>query len=348
LARGFVHEGFRPVAAVEWDVDAAETYATNIDAQIDAVDIASVPKWPSASVVAGGPPCQGFSQLGSRDPDDPRNRLWREYVRVLDESGADVFLMENVPQLLHSRQFDLFRRTVVHRGFTLISAVLNAADYGVPQSRRRAIVIGSRFGEPFFPERTNGPLSLSGAPYQTVRDAWSAIPALDEEPTGVNWHTSRPKVRAQSVLRYTAVPKDGGNRFQMQANLEAAGHRDLVPPCWLKKPTGTTDVFGRLWWDRPSVTIRTEFFKPEKGRYLHPSADRAITIREAARLQSFPDSFVFPEGQSMGSVARQIGNAVPPRLATALARAIREHLWEHGRAEMPNPVASGRQLQLIS
>src|SRR5207244_5287069 len=134
---------------------------------------------------------------------------------------------------------------------------------------------------------------------------------------------------------YRAVPKDGGNRFQMQANLEAGGNGSLVPACWRNKPTGTTDVFGRLWWDRPALTIRTEFFKPEKGRYIHPSADRAITVREAARLQSFPDTFIFPPGQSMVSVAKQVGNAVPPKLAQALARAIHEHLWEHGRSAQP-------------
>jgi DNA (cytosine-5)-methyltransferase 1 len=347
LALGFLQQGFRPVAAVEWDGDAAETYATNIHSQIEALNITSVPHWPMASIVLGGPPCQGFSPLGARNPDDPRNRLWREYVRVLDDSSADIFVMENVPQLLASTQFDLFRRAVVGRGFKIVSAVLNAADYGVPQTRRRAIVIGSRFGEPFFPEKTHGPLSPSGAPYQTVRNAWTASPQLAQEPTGVNWHDSRPKVRADSVLRYIAVPKDGGNRFQMQANLEAAGRRDLVPKCWLRKRTGTTDVFGRLWWDRPSVTVRTEFFKPEKGRYLHPAANRAITVREAARLQTFPDSFVFPEGQSMGSVARQIGNAVPPLLASALAMAIHEHLAEHGRLEVRNSAVSRRQLQLI-
>jgi DNA (cytosine-5)-methyltransferase 1 len=105
----------------------------------------------------------------------------------------------------------------------------------------------------------------------------------------------------------------------MQAALEAAGKAHLVPSCWRKKQRGTTDVFGRLWWDRPSVTIRTEFFKPEKGRYLHPVANRPITVREAARLQSFPDDFVFPADQSMMSVAKQIGNAVPPGLAYCIA-----------------------------
>src|SRR3954468_17625580 len=92
-----------------------------------------------------------------------------------------------------------------------------------------------------------------------------------------------------------------------------------APRCWLNKPTGSTDVFGRLVWERPSVTIRTEFYKPEKGRYLHPEADRPITVREAARLMTFPDSFVLPEGQSMTSVGRQLGNAVPPLLARQIA-----------------------------
>ena len=94
-----------------------------------------------------------------------------------------------------------------------------------------------------------------------------------------------------SIRRYKAVPRDGGDRFQMQRNLDRAGLAELVPPCWRNKPTGTTDVFGRLWWDRPAFTIRTEFYKPEKGRYLHPSAHRPITVREAARCMSFDDDF---------------------------------------------------------
>jgi DNA (cytosine-5)-methyltransferase 1 len=97
---------------------------------------------------------------------------------------------------------------------------------------------------------------------------------------------------------------------------------DITPACWANKPTGTTDVMGRLWWDRPSATIRTEFFKPEKGRYLHPTANRVISHREASRLQSFPDSFVF-EGKKI-DIARQIGNAVPPLLGTALAKYVFE------------------------
>jgi DNA (cytosine-5)-methyltransferase 1 len=112
----------------------------------------------------------------------------------------------------------------------------------------------------------------------------------------------------------------------MQEDLEAKGLGHLVPACWRNKRSGTTDVFGRMWWDRPAPTIRTEFFKPEKGRYLHPVEHRPITVREAARLQSFPDDFIFPEDQAMTSVARQIGNAVPPLLAKAIATAVRDHM----------------------
>jgi len=122
---------------------------------------------------------------------------------------------------------------------------------------------------------------------------------------------------AKSLARYRAIPEEGMNRFDLQARAP-----ELTPGCWIRKRTGGTDLFGRLWWDRPAFTIRTEFFKPEKGRYLHPEQHRPITHREAARLQSFPDDFLF-----LGTkieIARQIGNAVPPLLASAVARSVRD------------------------
>ena len=123
---------------------------------------------------------------------------------------------------------------------------------------------------------------------------------------------------ALSAKRYRLVPP-GGNRFDLQRKA-----KHLTPKCWIKKTSGGTDLFGRLWWDRPSVTIRTEFFKPEQGRYLHPSKHRPITHREAARLMGFPDEFVF-QGTKV-EIARQIGNAVPPPLAKAIAATIRQLL----------------------
>ena len=342
LARGFVDSGgFRPVGACEIDIDASETYRRNIDGTIfeEPVEAVASARWPHADVVIGGPPCQGFSQLGRRDPLDPRNTLWTHYARVLRACGANVFVMENVPQLLASDQFALFKETVANRGFKVKADVLNAADYGVAQTRRRAIVIGSRFGEPSFPTKTHGPDGSTGMPYVDVRAALEGLPPV---PTGEQWHKPRTGVRPTSIVRYKAVPHSGGNRFQMQERLEGLALGHLVPDCWRNKRSGTTDVFGRMWWDRPAPTIRTEFYKPEKGRYLHPEEDRPITVREAARLQSFPDAFVFPDHQSMVSVARQIGNAVPPRLASALAAAV----FQHVRSEMASEEMAAAATQL--
>ena len=125
----------------------------------------------------------------------------------------------------------------------------------------------------------------------------------------------------RQVVDHSAGSDSGGNRFDLLAN-----RPDITPDCWVRKTSGGTDLFGRLWWDRPSVTIRTEFYKPEKGRYLHPEADRPISHREAARLMGFPDEFQF-YGTKV-EVARQIGNAVPPNLAGALGKMVREILSE--------------------
>jgi DNA (cytosine-5)-methyltransferase 1 len=348
LSLGFAIEGYEPILAVEWDADAVETYRRNVDSRIHADDVKTVPTWPKATVLLGGPPCQGFSALGARNPYDRRNALWRRYLEAVEETGVDIFVMENVPQLLSSGQFASFRREARKLDFELKSEVLCAADFGVPQMRNRAIVVGSRLGVPVMPTPTHGPQGSGRLPYVTVRKAFSEPTKLSEPPNGRNWHVGRSGVKDFSITRYKAVPPNGGNRFAMQAALEAQGLTSLVPPCWQAKQTGTGDVFGRLWWDRPALTIRTEFFKPEKGRYLHPMAHRAITVREAARLQSFPDWFEFSEDQTMASVARQIGNAVPPVLARGIAKAVTEHLADHRRIpSRPGVVNEVRQLELV-
>jgi DNA (cytosine-5)-methyltransferase 1 len=229
--------------------------------------------------------------------------------------------MENVPQLLKSAEYEEFAKRAKKLGYKVESDVLNAADFGVPQRRRRAIVIGVKDGPAPWPCATHAnpaSLPLGLKPWRTFREAVEGLPLT---PDGVAWHVRR-NPRPESIRRYKAVPRDGGDRFQMQYNLDRAGLGQLVPPCWRNKPSGTTDVFGRLWWDRPALTIRTEFYKPEKGRYLHPSAHRPITNREAARCMSFPDDFLLPEDQSMPSIARQVGNAVPPLLARRVAEAL--------------------------
>jgi DNA (cytosine-5)-methyltransferase 1 len=318
---GFAQTGrFEPVFAVEIDPAAAEVYRANFGDHMHEGDIAEVREFPAAEVIIGGPPCQGFSPLG-RDRDHGSraqlNSLWRHFVRALRDVRPAVFVMENVPELLRSAEYARFHEEVDALGYTVRDAVLNAADFGVPQLRRRAIVSGALTNEPPWPAE-------SDAPYTTVRQALRGLPL---DPDGYSWHRSRPNIRPSSIERYRAVP-EGGNRFDLARN-----RPDLLPRCWAEKPTGTTDVFGRLWWSRPAFTIRTEFYKPEKGRYLHPQADRPITVREAACLQSFPrrqarppHGFILPEHLPMTAVAKGIGNAVPPVLARAIGEAVADHL----------------------
>jgi DNA (cytosine-5)-methyltransferase 1 len=137
------------------------------------------------------------------------------------------------------------------------------------------------------------------------------------------------------MARYRAIPEEGMNRIDLQKNAP-----EITPDCWIKKKSGGTDLFGRLWWDRPAFTIRTEFFKPEKGRYLHPEQHRPITHREAARFQTFPDDFVFTGSKI--EIARQIGNAVPPRMAAAIAQAT-YRMWNHARLDHSNGSLSGTE-----
>jgi DNA (cytosine-5)-methyltransferase 1 len=318
---------FEPVFAVEYDKHAAETYRLNFDDHLDDRPIQEIPSddFPEADVLIGGPPCQGFSALNRNRDGDMRRELWREYVRALEATQVSFFVMENVPQLLDSPEYAAFRE-YARKDWQVVDAVLNAADYGVPQTRRRAIVIGSRVGEPALPRPSHAAprydltLDFDGGkllPWVTVRDAIGHLPI---EPDGLKWHRSR-NATLESRIRYRHVPIEG-DRFKMQAALDAADLGHLVPRCWREKPRGTTDVFGRMWWDKPAPTLRTEFYKPEKGRYLHPVADRPITIREGALLMGFPETFEFPEHQALTHVGRQIGNAVPPLLAKAIGQAV--------------------------
>lgn len=336
LTLGFTQAGFEPILAVEWDTDAAKTYEHNFGRHIAWNDEATpakledVPTFPKADVIIGGPPCQGFSPLNMLGVGLDRRSLWREYLKALKQAEPSVFLMENVPELLKSGEYLAFKTAAEGLGYTVEGQILNAADYGVPQTRKRAIVIGTLDGTPVWPERTHSADGEERPRWRSFRDAVAGLPL---SPTGENWHNPR-NPKPVSLERYQTIPGEGEGRFDL-----AARRPDITPDCWLRKKTGSTDVFGRLWWGRPAFTIRTEFYKPEKGRYLHPSEHRPITVREAARCQGFPDDFVFPTGQSMTSVAKQIGNAVPPPLARALAQTIAETLASQQTAPAPLALA---------
>lgn len=333
---------FKPVWANDFNKYCVETYNTNFGNHClagDIVDILSdkTVTIPKADVVIGGPPCQGFSLLNRNRDDDPRRQLWRPYLEVVERSDAKVFVIENVPQLLGTFEHGEIVGIAEKLGFRVVSGKICAADYGVPQTRIRAIIIGSRVGDPSFlfpPRRThynpngNGhyqsKLDFSGgtdfllppAKWQTVRDAVADLPPptgtdIRDVPPPLDLHFGRTPT-PMSMKRYRAIPKEGMNRFDLQKQAP-----ELTPQCWIRKKSGGTDLFGRLWWNRPAFTMRTEFYKPEKGRYLHPEQHRPITHREAARFQSFPDSFVF-KGTKI-EIAKQIGNAVPPLMAARIA-----------------------------
>lgn len=332
LSLGFelAGHGFKPVFAVEVDDAAARTFKLNFDCDVHAGGIEQVERFPAGDVIIGGPPCQGFSPLG-RDRDDTSraelNELWQQYLRAVHQIKPQAFVIENVPEFQRSAQFakllDLMETDPELRHYGYGYGVLNASDYGVPQRRRRGIFIAVRGVSevPWPPPPTHGPESIDRKPYASLRDTISDLAPFPErtdiefDDKGRQYLHFRRNPTEKSLARYRAIP-EGGNRFDLARN-----RPDLLPNCWKNKATGTTDVMGRLWWDKPSFTIRTEFYKPEKGRYLHPEYDRPITHREAARLQSFPDEFIF-EGSKI-QVGRQIGNAVPP----GLGRAIAEHVY---------------------
>ncbi|MFP7761417.1 DNA cytosine methyltransferase [Marisediminicola sp. LYQ85] len=334
-------ERFRTVGAVEWDRSAAASYeatygkglvyAGDIKTWLDEEDV------PSVDVIIGGPPCQGFSSLGKQDVEDERNSLWKEYARTIRRAQPKYFVVENVGEFAKSPQYRQFKAETARGGtlsdYDFESAVLNSADFGAAQARRRTVVIGFRrdLGSPGLPVATHAaePSGTGQLRHATVQDVLGQVPRtpdrdhvfaerrtpfMGRQYAGAfhvrDLHWSRNYTRLSSD-RFAVIPP-GGNRRHLEP------YPDLMAPCWTKHKTGSGDVMGRLHWDRPSVTIRTEFFKPEKGRYLHPEEDRAITHYEAALLQGFGKNHRFVGSRT--DIARQIGNAVPIPLGAAIGR----------------------------
>lgn len=344
LSAGFMFQGnnlgFEGVLAIDNNQYACDTYNTNF-AGDHCINV-NIEEWlaqqdeiPQADIVIGGPPCQGFSLLNKKRDGDERRALWEPYMDIVERSGAKMFIMENVQGLLKSEEFQDIKNKAESLGFEVKFELLNTADYGVPQTRKRAIVLGLKIDRfdadklPKFPPEPTHQKHVEGI--DALLPAWKDVRSVIHdlaEPVGTeirdaeapyDLHFGRNPTEL-SLQRYKVVPP-GGNRFDLQRNAP-----EITPKCWLNKPTGGTDLFGRLWWDRPSVTIRTEFFKPEKGRYLHPEKHRPITHREAARLMSFPDEFKFCGTKT--EIAKQIGNAVPVTFACQIAK-YAYHILEH-------------------
>lgn len=337
LTQGFYAASSRYVTerAVEFEPAAAASFAATFG---DKVYAGPIQDWlisesvPEVDVVIGGPPCQGFSQLGKQDPEDVRNQLWQPYAQALSRAKPKYFIVENVPAFSKSQQLQDFRDATAKGGliedYDFQWHVLNSADYGAPQARKRAILIGHRKDLPF----PGFPMPTHIGRHRTVRHALKGVeprvtatllPSRSTLYAGRTFagpfrtselHLSRDYAEL-SLDRFVNIPL-GGNRFDLPESLLAR--------CWRDHKSGSADVMGRLHWDRPSVTVRTEFFKPEKGRYLHPTEHRAITHLEAAKLQGFPDDRLWVGSKT--AIAKQIGNAVPTALGRAIAAQLVRHL----------------------
>ena len=340
---GFKKAGFRIVGAVEINRNAAKTYENNLKVKVKREDINRIS--PAAlcrefklrprqlDVLVGCPPCQGFSRMRNKEGHkDPRNKLVLQYLEFVKAFMPRFAVFENVPGLVrtkHGKEFyEALYAGLQELGYKVKQREDDVADYGVPQHRRRIIVIAGRDGEtPPFPIPTYGdpksPNVLNGKlkRWLTVRDAigQGQYPELEAgengegKPTRLYPNHVAPKMSEKVLNFIRRVPHDGGSRGQMQEIYWLDCH---------KAHDGHKDVYGRLAWDSPSNTITCGCTNVSKGRFVHPSQDRALTPREAATLQGFDDKFIF-EADAAGS---QIGNAVPPPYALAIAKAIRKKI----------------------
>lgn len=258
------------------------------------------------TILIGCSPCQGFSSHRKKhwnEEDDIRNSLILAFAQIVEKINPEVIIMENVPEFLSKRYWNYFSAAKAHFekcGYVVKQNIYNAAMFGVPQERFRSIVIGMKkeFLMPigyFKPED-----------YNTVRDAIGKLPEVEAGEACLSdpMHKSASH-KASTINVIKQVPHDGGNR--------PVG----VGPACLDKTKGFSDVYGRLFWDRPAITITHYARNPASGRYTHPEQDRGLTAREAAILQSFPNGFEFTG--KFDDIYRQIGEAVPPLLAAAVA-----------------------------
>jgi DNA (cytosine-5)-methyltransferase 1 len=336
LSLGFEQMGFDVVFANEYDSSIAESYKINHpNTEMLVADITEVDFEKTFSrflgeidVIIGGPPCQGFSQKGQRKTiHDDRNFLFKFFVRVVEKVRPKYFVMENVPNLL-TAEGGYFKNELEKlfndMGYKLNMGVLNASDYGVPQNRRRAIIIGKQLGgAPSLPTPQKGKVTI-----------WDAISDLAYLNSGEG--SEEQEYRNSPHSSYQAMLRNGSttlyNHVATNHSSLALERLSLIPPNSGKEVLPaehlTKSIYSGTWTrmrkDEISVTITTRFDTPSSGKFTHPFLNRAITVREAARIQSFPDSFCFVG--TKGSQMKQVGNAVPPLLAQAIAQVIMNDL----------------------
>lgn len=324
-ALGKVLGAFQLIGAVDINKVSLSSYSTNykVDThQISVRDLADSseklnsflgnlkdydPK--KKTVLIGCAPCQGFSAHRKKDWDNPDNRndLVEKFADIVSFILPDCVVMENVPELITSprykQHFDYLIKKLIKSGYTIKYEVHNSAEFGVPQERRRAIIIAMKHDFKLPNSK------LVEADFLTVKDAiYNLEPLAAGHQSLLDKYHKSATHRQSTIDVIKAVPKDGGNR-----------PKDVGPKC-LQKVKGFSDVYSRLAWRKPAITITHYARNPASGRFVHPEQDRGLTMREAARLQSFPDGFIFEGG--FDDVFRQIGEAVPPLLSLAIAASI--------------------------
>lgn len=335
--------GFQILAAVENDPHAAETYRRNfvqhkkpqpllfqqdinlLEPQTVIEEIKSKFKTKSVDIVVGGPPCQGFSKHRYKNSgvDDPRNALLLRYFYFIHEIKPKYFIVENVVGLLwprHAKYLSRFYDLAKQNNYEIEKPViLDAKNYGVPQNRHRVFILGRRSDIKKTDSFQWPPLQTHFSPSslqvrKNSHPAWNTSlqvfqkPVSPTDPNNIHMHHT-----AELIDVFASTPLNGGSRFESNRNL----------PCH-QKHKGHNDVYGRICVDSPGPTMTTGCTNPSKGRFLHPFENHGITVRQAARFQTFPDDFVFTGG--LISASRQIGNAVPVCLAEAVLKAIKEEL----------------------
>ncbi len=322
MTEGLRQAGFDVIAGIELDDNAASAYRMNHKENtilfhknildVRAQDIAELLKGEPLHLLAACPPCQGFSSMRRKNKkgavNDPRNKLIHEFYRFADELRPVTIMLENVPALSEYADFKEVVNKLEQIGYAIDYKVVNVARYGVPQRRKRLVLLGSLVGVIRIKEGHDSIATVR----TTIQDLES--PDVTNDPIHKIYPTHTPKVQRQIEL----TPHDGGSRSDLPD--------EYILECHKKTGIGFKDVYGRLRWDAVSSTITGGCLNPSKGRFLHPQEDRTITAREAAMLQTFPKDYKFPTDIPRGSLALMIGNALPPEFCKQQAQCVREHL----------------------
>jgi DNA (cytosine-5)-methyltransferase 1 len=323
LTEGLRQAGFETKLAIEIDKYASQTYSLNhkktkvITQDIRKVNLDEIKEIlgnDKLHLLAGCPPCQGFSSIRrlnrKQAVSDERNSLINEYIRFVEFFNPYTIMLENVPLLL---QYDLFistREKLEKMGYKIDAEIVDVKKYGVPQSRKRLVMVGSKLGT----IKVAGPNNKN----MTVRDCIEKLPCPECSTDRLHKIYPIHSKRIQDLI--SLIPKDGGSRKDLGSEMQLKCHK--------KANVGFNDIYGRLRWDAFSTTITGGCLNPSKGRFLHPEQNRCISAREAALLQSFPMDYKFPADIPTSRIALMIGNALPPKFSYYQAMNIKRHLLE--------------------